>query len=791
MKHHTRKLLIICATLAVGFVFLATRNSQAAAALDISQVQIVGGSPDVSSWPQTATITSLTLTSGGVRIDFDKKSGPDSWPNQFDLGVADISPTDPIQYTEWLFRNVNGTWYGSGFIRAVGDYNNPGGPLENTPCDWFYYVPEMNPGQPLKSGEQLGFMVTAGVQRRGNFTKIQERSDIKLFTVPDNFPAPICAGGGGGGTDTGTGTGVGAGDSTVTVPDAKGTGVTVFPGSNPILTFDPYLKVWLVVAEQSGKIVGQLMTETNKPSGSTITIGSGKMPKVAFGKDSQQFLVTWVSGQKIYGRFFDGTGIAKGSQFEISNGGNPTLYGNNSLIYDSRNKQFVLIWEQRMTRPNVLAVTISNTGSVGTAIQVGAQIGTSDNGSGASIAVDIKNNQYCATFLSGTIVHITPIAADSLTVGSDSIINGSPGAANVGIIHNDQTGLYLVAWQDMSPAVQAKNLNTCADDPAADPSMLAPYSQAASIIYNPTSGATAIIAQSSSDPKVVSQYNLAGGDGAPINLFGSGAGDSPVIAADTATGGYAAAISQNGSQVVFVANAGNATANGNVASPIKKSGIFSTPSSGLPTDIASLIQAIFSWSLSILGLIIFIRFFYAGVLWFTAAGNSSRTSQAKDIMLNAAYGALVLFSAYVILYTINPNLVESTFRTSGLPAVTNGNGDQTACGITSGGGNYSDRVRNAELAVFNNDPALGSSALQANRGQEFIASLVQELQSEGMAAGLVKDCSGKEITNSIIVGYTEEKTGEICSVLQPSNNQVIQDVATANCSQVGPWILKK
>ena len=91
------------------------------------------------------------------------------------------------------------------------------------------------------------------------------------------------------------------------------------------------------------------------------------------------------------------------------------------------------------------------------------------------------------------------------------------------------------------------------------------------------------------------------------------------------------------------------------------------PNEGLPTDLAQLIQAIFSWSINIIGLVIFVQFFRAGFKWFTSRGNSSTIGQATEMMKNAALGAVVLFSAWLILNTINPDLVKNTFTVPALP----------------------------------------------------------------------------------------------------------------------------
>ena len=90
------------------------------------------------------------------------------------------------------------------------------------------------------------------------------------------------------------------------------------------------------------------------------------------------------------------------------------------------------------------------------------------------------------------------------------------------------------------------------------------------------------------------------------------------------------------------------------------------PSEGLPTDLGQLIQQIFLWSLGVLGISIFVIMFYAGFMMLTAAGNTSKWNDAKSKMTNAILGAILLLSAYLILYTINPDFVKSTFNLPGL-----------------------------------------------------------------------------------------------------------------------------
>lgn len=80
------------------------------------------------------------------------------------------------------------------------------------------------------------------------------------------------------------------------------------------------------------------------------------------------------------------------------------------------------------------------------------------------------------------------------------------------------------------------------------------------------------------------------------------------------------------------------------------------PTEGLP-GFGQLITFIFTWSLNILGIVVFVMIFSAGFKWFTAAGNTARVNEARGQITNAILGAIILLAAWIILYTINPDLV--------------------------------------------------------------------------------------------------------------------------------------
>ena len=60
----------------------------------------------------------------------------------------------------------------------------------------------------------------------------------------------------------------------------------------------------------------------------------------------------------------------------------------------------------------------------------------------------------------------------------------------------------------------------------------------------------------------------------------------------------------------------------------------------------------------IVGFAAFTMIVYGGILYVFAAGDITKTSDAKDVIQNAIYGLILFLGAYLILYTINPNLVN-------------------------------------------------------------------------------------------------------------------------------------
>ena len=142
----------------------------------LGQVTIVGGSPDVSTWPATSRITSLRFSPGNIHLEHTKLN---QWPG-VDIGGA------LQESTLWVFYRINGRWYATGAERwRPGQTDKALSAPSAITNGWFYnanWAP-MNTYYP-QVGEQVGFMVVAGSTRADTRAPVQERSNILMVPFP-------------------------------------------------------------------------------------------------------------------------------------------------------------------------------------------------------------------------------------------------------------------------------------------------------------------------------------------------------------------------------------------------------------------------------------------------------------------------------------------------------------------------------------------------------------------------------------------------------------------------------
>ncbi len=76
------------------------------------------------------------------------------------------------------------------------------------------------------------------------------------------------------------------------------------------------------------------------------------------------------------------------------------------------------------------------------------------------------------------------------------------------------------------------------------------------------------------------------------------------------------------------------------------------------TTIGEYIRSVYDYLIAIIGLLAVIVLMLAGVIWLTAGGNAERIGQAKGLITGSLTGVVLVLVSYVILETINPELVN-------------------------------------------------------------------------------------------------------------------------------------
>lgn len=76
--------------------------------------------------------------------------------------------------------------------------------------------------------------------------------------------------------------------------------------------------------------------------------------------------------------------------------------------------------------------------------------------------------------------------------------------------------------------------------------------------------------------------------------------------------------------------------------------------------LARYIKAMYDYGLKAAGILAAVILMGGGLIWLTSAGNESKIGQAKEMIVGAISGLVILFSAWLILNTVNPELLKLT-----------------------------------------------------------------------------------------------------------------------------------
>ncbi|MFA5961413.1 MAG: hypothetical protein WC848_01880 [Parcubacteria group bacterium] len=104
------------------------------------------------------------------------------------------------------------------------------------------------------------------------------------------------------------------------------------------------------------------------------------------------------------------------------------------------------------------------------------------------------------------------------------------------------------------------------------------------------------------------------------------------------------------------------------------------------TSYEGYILAIYKFGLWMVGISAVFMISIGAFMYITSAGNTSRVGKAKEIIFDAIAGVILALTSYVLLYTINPNLVNIVPLSQSGSNTTSGTGTGTGTGTGGSAG---------------------------------------------------------------------------------------------------------
>lgn len=151
----------------------------------MTQATIMDNPPAEGFWTVASTITSVVYGGGAVVVDFDKRDGPDRWPDVIPPGFS-----GPLEYTLGLCLNISNHWYCSAVIQYW--FGRDPGASANIAQDWYYDPIRWGPmtGYQPSEGETVGWFAVEGNVRNdtlGDASPLMQRTNVQLLPWTGNF----------------------------------------------------------------------------------------------------------------------------------------------------------------------------------------------------------------------------------------------------------------------------------------------------------------------------------------------------------------------------------------------------------------------------------------------------------------------------------------------------------------------------------------------------------------------------------------------------------------------------
>jgi hypothetical protein len=124
---------------------------------------------DTGSWPVGAKITSIEFTGFSMRVDFDRRTGSNRWPDVIPPGWV-----GGLQYTLGICRNFSGDWHCSAVVQFwYGRTLDDTAPASRFWREWWYDSARWGPLASIRpvEGETMGVFVASGDLRQRFFSQ--------------------------------------------------------------------------------------------------------------------------------------------------------------------------------------------------------------------------------------------------------------------------------------------------------------------------------------------------------------------------------------------------------------------------------------------------------------------------------------------------------------------------------------------------------------------------------------------------------------------------------------------
>ena len=132
----------------------------------------------------------------------------------------------------------------------------------------------------------------------------------------------------------------------------------------------------------------------------------------------------------------------------------------------------------------------------------------------------------------------------------------------------------------------------------------------------------------------------------------------------------------------------------------------------LVTDIADYISTIYTFGVSMIGILATTMIMFGGMKWLLAGGNQSKIGDAKEIIISAVVGLVLALTSYLLLNTINPKLV--TLSSSAVEVIKVEAAPEADCDEVNANGPGDDACSGLAAVDASNTQIIGNAYLKLN-----------------------------------------------------------------------------